>query len=59
MSSPIHDMYSIKQIANGYLVTINEEALVETCDEDYVEALSRLLTHLTHKINNLHMREEV
>lgn len=58
MSSALHHIYTIRQIGNGYLVAINEETLVETCDTDYLEALSRLLTHLTSKINEIHDMEE-
>lgn len=51
--SSVHDIYIIKQIGNGYLVTVNEDYVVETCDKEYIDAVSRLLTHLTNKINKL------
>jgi hypothetical protein len=50
---PIYDIYVIKEVDNGYVTTIHDDKLVTTVDHEYADALSRLITHLTNKINEL------
>lgn len=49
----IHNIYSIRQIGNGYLVTIAEDKTVETCDTSYIDALTRLISHLANALEKV------
>lgn len=50
---PIRDIYTIRQVSNGYMLTIFEDEEVIVFDTEYTDALSRLATHLTYKVNQL------
>jgi hypothetical protein len=59
MAIRIHNLYTIKQIDNGYILTIHEESSpTVTGDDSYFDSLSRLITHLTNKINELSKEEK-
>lgn len=46
-----YDVYVIRQVDNGYLLKIDEEDYrVITGDEMYFDSLSRLISHLTSKL---------
>lgn len=53
------DVYTIRQIDNGFLLTIHEEsAPIMVGDADYFDTLGRLITHLTEKFDEKRKEEE-
>lgn len=51
------NLYVIKQINNGYIVTIHEDEEVQRYAKDEVTALNQLLNHLIKRVETIRKQE--
>lgn len=58
MLTKTHDIYSIREINNGFITSIYEDGVVQISDTSHIDALQRLIVHLQNRLTKLTTEDE-